>query len=119
MEEEWSRGFQNLDKYQREALSRNWEDIYRSIQKTDRDWAKMRHLRSEMETNDKRGFSSAYTAFMEIYDPPSSGSALGTHLLETDEEGKYTGLEEFSESLGLGTPKEEKSSNIDDLLEHN
>lgn len=116
--EDWSREFQNLDEYKQEALSLSWKKVYEAIEETDRDWAKMEELRSNIDVNDSRSFSTAYKAFMEIYDPPRSGSALGLYLLETDKEGNYTGLEEFSKALGLGTPNEEKEINIDNILEH-
>ncbi|MFT4868335.1 MAG: hypothetical protein ACI9LV_000962 [Candidatus Nanohaloarchaea archaeon] len=118
MGKDWSRRFQDLEEYQKEALSNNWKDIYRSIQETDRDWARMTDLRSEIDEKSNRGFSTAYTAFMEVYDPPSSGSAIGIYLLETDEEGDYTELDRFSEEFGFETPADKKDFSIDDALEN-
>lgn len=118
MGKEWSKRFQNLDRYQREALSNYWQDIYQSIQETDRDWAKMDHLRSEIEVSSERGFSTAYKAFMEVYDPPSSSSAIGIYLLETDEEGEYVELERFSEEFGFETPADKNNFSIEDALEN-
>ena len=115
---EWSSRFQDLEDYERDALSYNWKDLYLSIQETDRDWAKMEHLRDEIEVDDKEGFSTAYHVFTEVYEPPVSGSALGIHLLETDEEGNYTGLDEFCNALRLGTPTEERETDTDNILEH-
>ncbi|PSG98982.1 MAG: hypothetical protein BRC29_02530 [Nanohaloarchaea archaeon SW_7_43_1] len=68
--------------------------------------------------NDKEGFSTAYKAFTEVYEPPVSGSALGIHLLETDEEGNYKGLDEFCNALKLGTPTEEREIDTDNILEY-
>lgn len=118
MSDEWSKRYRELEEYRREALSNNWKDLYRSIQSTNRDWAKMEQLRSEVQVGSERGFSTAYSAFVEIYEPPTSGSALGVYRLETDEEGNYTGLKEFSEALGLNTPENERKIDIDDFLEH-
>jgi hypothetical protein len=118
MEEEWSRRFQNLGEKKQYALSSSWTDLYRSIQETDRDWAKMEDLRNEINTRSPRRFSTAYKAFKKVYEPPQSGTALGVFLLETDQEGNYTGLEEFSEALNLGTPTEETEIDIDSILEH-
>jgi hypothetical protein len=118
MSEEWSPRFHGLKDYRKEALSRNWKDLYRSIQETDRDWVKMEHLRSEIEVSSERGFSTAYFAFVEVYEPPVSGSALGVYQLKTDNKGNYTDLEKFSETIGLGTPTEEKEIDIDNILEH-
>lgn len=117
-EEEWSRKFENLEEYKQRSLSMSWEDLYTAIERTDRDWAKMKELRSEIDTRSPGRFSTAYKAFKEVYEPPESGPALGVFLLETDEEGNYTGLEEFSEALNLGTPTEETKIDIDKILEH-
>lgn len=112
---ELERRYESLEDCEYEGLNSFWNEITDYLQETDLDWIRKDDIK-EGQDIDNIGFSQAYDAFLELFEPPmSTGEAFAFYEMD------YEDIVEAGEELDIGkiewTTEENFTNPIDEGLE--